>query len=208
MLAALIGGLPLRFIAAETAEEAAARQEAEDNYKRISARVDDLFSAIESLQKRFSAMQDEVRKMHDEVARASEKTKDTSSQDNLKQLAKAIEEVDKKRVADRDKLLSAFADLEKSITSLANAPKPKESPTTTAKPPKTRVQSPKGESTTPSTPEKGYEYTVLEGDTLNRIVLALNKQGMKLTAKQISDANPNVNWNRLPIGHKIFIPEP
>src|SRR4026209_1197307 len=106
MLAALIAGLPLRFIAAETAEEAAARQEAEDNYKRISARVDDLFSAIESLQKRFSAMQDEVRKMHDEVARASEKTKDTSSQDNLKQLAKAIEEVDKKRVADRDKLLS------------------------------------------------------------------------------------------------------
>src|SRR4029434_5764289 len=99
----------------ETAQEAAARQEAEDNYRRINARVDDLFAAIESLQKRFNAMQDELRKLNEEVARATDRAKDTSSHEELRRLAKALEEVDKKRVTDRDKLLDAFADLEKGI---------------------------------------------------------------------------------------------
>jgi LysM repeat protein len=103
-------------------------------------------------------------------------------------------------------LLSAFEDVEKSIASLGSAPKPSNTrPNST----KARVQSPKeGDSPPPTKPEKGYEYTVQEGDTLSRIVAALNKQGVKLTAKQISDANPGVNWNRLAIGHKLFIPSP
>jgi LysM repeat protein len=192
---------------AETAEEAAARQEAEDNYRRINARVDDLFAAIESMQKRFNAMQDDVRKLSEEVSRATDRPKDSATQETLKQLAKAIEEVDRKRVTDRDKLLEAFAGLEKHIASLGSA-KPNNSNTKPNRSP--RVQSPKNgaSSSPPAIPENGYEYTVLEGDTLSRIVAALNKQGIKLTSKQIADANPSVNWNRLPIGQKVFIPAP
>lgn len=191
--------------AGETPAEIAARQEAEDNYRRINARVDDLFAAIESMQKRFSALQDELRKLGEEVNRATDKTRDTSAQENLKTLAKAIEDVDKKRIADRDKFLSALADLEKSISNFGKSTSPPPKPT------KPRVQSPKNDSdgsTPPPRPEKGYEYTIQEGDTLTRIVAALNKQGLKITAKQISDVNAGVNWNRLHIGQKIFIPAP
>ena len=205
--AAWIAITPVFFSAfAETAEQAAARQEAEDNYRRMNARVDDLFAAIESMQKRFNAMQDDVRKLSEEVSRATDKAKDPATQENLKQLAKAIEEVDKKRVTDRDKLLDAFAGLEKTIAS-SSTPKTNGNAPKATKP---RVQSPKngGTSPTPAAPEKGYEYTIQEGDTLNRIAIALNKQGMKLTTKQIIEANPTVNWNRLQIGQKIFIPAP
>ena len=208
--AAWIAITPVFFSAfAETAEQAAARQEAEDNYRRMNARVDDLFAAIESMQKRFNAMQDDVRKLSEEVSRATDKAKDPATQENLKQLAKAIEEVDKKRVADRDKLLDAFAGLEKNIVSLGSGSgKTKADAPKTTKPP--RVQSPKngGTSPTPAPPEKGYEYTIQEGDTLTRIAIALNKQGMKLTTKQIIEANPAVKWDRLQIGQKIFIPAP
>jgi LysM repeat protein len=44
-------------------------------------------------------------------------------------------------------------------------------------------------------------------------VQAYNKKfqadGMKkITMKQVQDANPGVNWNRLRIGQKIVIPTP
>jgi LysM repeat protein len=39
-------------------------------------------------------------------------------------------------------------------------------------------------------------------------VAALQKQGLKVTQKQIMDANPGVNWSKLRIGQKIFIPSP
>jgi len=38
------------------------------------------------------------------------------------------------------------------------------------------------------------------------IVNKLSKQGLKMTQKQIIDANPVVNWNKLRVGQKIFIP--
>lgn len=190
--------------AGETPAEIAARQEAEDNYRRINARVDDLFAAVESMQKRFSALQNEVRKLNDEMMRATDKTRDTSTQENLK---KAIEEVDKNRRADRDKLVSALADLEKSIGNFSKSP----STAPVAKPPKPRVQSPKNDSDGSAAPprsEKGYEYTVQEGDNLTRIVAGLNKQGLKITNKQIADANPGLNSDKLQIGQKLFIPAP
>jgi LysM repeat protein len=206
MLAAWTAVMPMVYNGlAETAEEAAARQEAADNYRRINARVDDLFAAVESMQKRFNALQDDVRKLSEEVSRASDRTKDSATQETLKQLAKAIEEVDRKRVSDRDRLLDAFAGLEKNIASLGTA-KPNASPPKPAKP---RAHSPKnGGAAPPAIPEKGYEYTVLEGDTLSKIVAALNKQDVKVTLKQIQEANPSINWSRLQIGQKIFIPAP
>lgn len=193
--------------AGETPAEIAARQEAEDNYRRINARVDDLFAAVESMQKRFSALQDELRKLSDEVTRAGDKTRDTSTQESLKTIAKAIEEVDKKRIADRDKFLSAVSDLEKSISNFGKSA----STPPVAKSTKSRVQSPKNDSngsTPPPRSEKGYEYTVQEGDNLTRIVSGLNKQGLKITAKQIVDANPGLNSDKLYINQKLFIPAP
>ena len=208
LIVALLGmtlpALVQTLVMAQTPEEIAARQEAEDNYRRINARVDDMFAAIESMQKRFSALQDEIRRLNEEVARATDRSKDSTAQENLKQLAKAFEEVDRKRIADRDRMLEAFSGLENGIAALGNA-RPNNSGSKTTKP---RVQSPKDHGRESSVPEKGYEYEVKGGDTLSSIVAALNRQGVKLSMKQVSDANPSVDWNRLQIGYKLFIPAP
>ncbi len=54
--------------------------------------------------------------------------------------------------------------------------------------------------------ERGYEYTIQKDDSLSKIVMGLNRQGVKVTSKQIIEANPGVKWNSLQIGKKIFIP--
>ncbi len=46
-------------------------------------------------------------------------------------------------------------------------------------------------------------------DTLSLIAQAYREQqGIKVTTKQIADANPNVNPAKLHVGMKIFIPAP
>jgi Tfp pilus assembly protein FimV len=62
--------------------------------------------------------------------------------------------------------------------------------------------------TTSAKEEKGYEYIVQSGDTLTRIVKEYRDAGIKVSQKAIEEANPGVDWNRLKIGQKIWIPAP
>jgi hypothetical protein len=40
------------------------------------------------------------------------------------------------------------------------------------------------------------------------IIAALKAEGYKVTRKQMEDANPKVNWDKLQVGKEIFIPPP
>lgn len=55
---------------------------------------------------------------------------------------------------------------------------------------------------------EGFEHPIAKGDTLGAVVQAYRDQGIKVTRKMVQDANPNVNWDKLVIGRKIFIPKP
>ena len=59
----------------------------------------------------------------------------------------------------------------------------------------------------PGPTEKGFEYKIKSGDRLQKIVAALKAQGFKATEKQIMEANPTVDWSKLKIDQKIFIPD-
>lgn len=54
--------------------------------------------------------------------------------------------------------------------------------------------------------EKGYEYIVHAGDSILAIAHAYYAQGVNVTVRQIFDANPGLDPERLRIGQKIFIP--
>jgi LysM repeat protein len=175
----------------------AQRQENEERYRRLNARLEDLEAANQAWQKRFHDLEQEVTRLRQELARATAGDKDTATQENLKNLAKSIEEVDAKRQADNEKVLAAFADLQKKIldrTAMPTKPKP--------------ATTPAGSRSASAGDETGYEYTVVSNDNLFKIVAKLNKQGVKITPKQVSDANPGVKWERLQIGQKLFIPAP
>lgn len=51
------------------------------------------------------------------------------------------------------------------------------------------------------------EYTVRAGDTLASIATTLRQRGFEISPRQLMDANPNANWNRLRVGQRIIIPE-
>ncbi len=190
---------------AQTANSAAAladKQDAEERYKRMSADVEALQAANTSLQNKINALEERISKLTDELSKANN---NSSTHDDLRTLKEKIQEVDKKRESDKqvisDEIKKAIADVEKLIL----------------KAPSSRSMAGKDKDTRPvdTTPtnDNGLSYTIQDGDTLSAVVQAYNKKfqadGMKkITMKQVQDANPGVNWNRLRIGQKIVIPTP
>ena len=174
----------------------------------MTARLDRIEETQQSYQKRLNDLREENSRLRSEIDRLKSKNESAATQEAIKKLEDAILEVDKKRQSDNDKTLKALRELEKLILEKP-APRPRASdaaPVGNTKPP------PDSGRTTPEKPpadrEKGYEYAIRANDTLSGIVTLLRGQGLKVTQKQLIDANPAVNWNKLKIGQKIFIPAP
>lgn len=198
LLAGFTSAVP-QLRAQDTPAAVAERQEAEERYKRMSADIEDLKTANQSYQQRLVELREEIKKLSEELARAnSNRDKDLATREDLKHLADKIKEVDEKRISDNDKTLAEIARLGKTLSAPPKSYSPPP-PSSTGKPtvePKTGVT------------EKGFEYTIRAGDNPRVIAQALAKQGMKITSKQITDANPSVDWQKLQIKQKIFIPAP
>jgi predicted RNase H-like nuclease (RuvC/YqgF family) len=176
------------------AAAAAAREEAEARYQRLNSRIDDLEVIFQRFQKDLDKLESEIRTLREQMSRVADNPQGAANQESIKRLADAIEEVDRKRLKDQESMNSALREMEKLI--VKGAPK---------------NGSPRPQSNTPEVSKgsgKGYEYTIRSGDNPTKIASALREQkGLKVTSKQIIDNNPGVDWTRLRIGQKIFIPE-
>jgi len=202
-----------------TAQDNPATADLEANYKRLGADVEDLKSSIQSFKQRLTEQSEEIRKLSEELSHAAS-NKDFATREDFKHLADKIREVDEKRIADNknlvEKVTAEFAHLGNTLK--ANPPKTTAVPITmgpgdaaTSSPgPKTGSSTPqvkpKGDQK-PST-ENGFEYTIRMDDNPRVIAKALTAKGIKVTQKQIIEANPNVVWTKLKVGQKIFIPAP
>lgn len=176
---------------AATAAAAASKQEAEENYNTLKGHVDDLIAAQTDLQKKILALEKDVADLRAELNKSSP---NYASADDLKALTQAVQELDKKREADKKLILEEMEKIGKSMSGTA--------PAHTNKP---RVDA--GGSATGGD-ETGYYYTIKKDDSLSLIAQAFREQGLKVTTQQILDANPNLNPNKLVVGKKIFIPAP
>ena len=184
--------------AQESAAAAAEREEMEANFKRMSSNVEQLQETLQTQQKRIGALVEEVHALRELVDRLKAKSEGTATQDAIKQLARKIEEVDEKRIADGELISKKFAGISRELSS-AITPKIA-APPPAAKPDKAAPPDPS------LPPEKGFEYKIKDGDTLSRIVTDLRAQGWKITQKQVMDVNPSVNWGKLRIGQTVFLP--
>lgn len=199
--------LPLFAQTSSTASALADKQEAEERYNRMAADVQALQSANASLQKKISALEDRLAKMGEDISKANN---NSSVNEDIKVLKEKIQDVDKKREADKqfitEKLKTATENIESMIKTGLSKPTVKEHVV--------RDTAPAGKpETTTTASDKDYSYTIREGDTLSAIVQAYNKKfvasGMKkIKQSQVEAANPNVNWNRLKVDQKIVIPAP
>lgn len=173
------------------AQDAATQQQLD----KLSGQIQDLLDMQAQQGKRIEALEKEISDLRDKVNAAPTTVPDYASRDQLKNLADQVQEIDRKRLEDRDVIL-------KQIEKLGGSAPAPTTPHHSSSTPSTE------ESTTPATPQKGYEYVVKQGDTLGLIVKAYRDQGVKVTTRRIKEANPNMNPDVLIPGEKIFIPDP
>jgi LysM domain len=191
-------------VAASAATNAAAVAEAqgvEEKFKQLAADIDSLRASNESLRNKLAGVQEGMQQIRAEQARLA--TNGISAED-LKPLAAKIEEVDKKRVDDKnviaDQVKQTALQLERLITDRPTAPT---KPAPNSPPPANATV----------TATDGFTYTVGPGDIGTAIWSSFNskfkEKGMKtITWKQFVDANPTVDWKRLQVGQVIVIPKP
>jgi hypothetical protein len=195
---------------AQDAVAIAAQREQEENLKRLTATIQDVQDAQSQQKERLNALAGEVDKLRTEIAKANN---NAATQEAIKKLNEEILKVDNQRVSDNKKIYEALADLRKLIVERPSAPPPPKNFTMPS--PSTNPGTHVGGGTSPvparsqgNATEEGFEYVVQSGDRLDLIVKEYQKQGIKVSMKQVMEANPTVKWDRLRIGQKIFIPKP
>ena len=203
------------------ARAAAEREAAEERYKLLNSAVDALTTGQADLQRRISALTDEVRS-----ARAQDNKIDTSkfvTREEFNRLVKAIDEIEQKREADKKVIREEFDQLRKDIPKLLTAPAPsaasrknkgapaadKGAEKLTEKSPD-KSDKPDKSSVTATANQEGVYYEIKPGNNLLAIVKAHNeefkKQGKKTTLQLIRDNNPELKDTKLKVGQKIFVP--
>jgi LysM repeat protein len=187
---ALIAAFTLR----ASAQDAATQAELD----KLSGQIQDVQDALAAQDKRIEALEKKVNDLQDKVNTPA--GSDFASTDDLKKLAEQVQEIDKKRQEDNQKILDTLEKLGKSGGGDYHKPDISPNPT------------PLNNTPTPNAntggPQQGYEYTIQSGNTLSAIAKAYRAQGIKATVSQILAANPGLNANDLIVGKKIFIPAP
>ena len=168
---------------------------AQQQIDKLSGQIQDLLAAQGKQDQVISGLRKEISELRDKVN--APQVNVSASREDLKTLAEKVQEIDKKRQADRDLIIKQIEQLGK--VSAAPSVKPKPAPKTPA---------PDETTTAPATPQKGYEYVVKAGDTIGLIAKAYRDQGVKVTTTQILKANPGLDANKLYVGKKVFIPDP
>ena len=168
----------------------------EERLNKLSAQIDVLVDAKEAQNKKIDELEHEIQDLQNQVTKP---TGNYASADDVKQLKDAIEEVDKKRQADNERVLQELQSLGNSLKRDSHRASTSSSTTSS---PTANV------SETPSGPQDGYYYTVQEGDYLTAILKAYRDKGIKVTLQQVLDANPGLKATNLKVGQKIFIPKP
>jgi LysM repeat protein len=167
---------------------------------KLSGQIQDLEATQLEQSKHIQALEKEINDLQGQ----SSQTGSAANPDDLKKLAEQVQEIDKKRQEDNDRVLKELERLEKS---LGNSPPshrsaPDISPDITPTPIKGHA------APDTSGPQNGYNYTVHSGDTLSAIAKAYRAQGIRVTADQILKANPGLDAKNMKVGQKVFIPAP
>jgi len=186
-------------VAQGNAAAVAAQEEAEERYRRLSAQVTSLRETQEYHHQQIAAIEKAVRDLSDQVAKLSNAVNSSPHQESVRQLSDQIKKVDEARVAENKRIFDTIDEMNRLLKGLASAPPPR--------PPSARAETRSGAGAA-NPNEEGFEYVVQKGDTLSGIVQAYRQQNIKVTSKAVQEANPAVNWDRLRVGQKVFIPKP
>lgn len=171
------------------AQDAATQQRLDE----LSGRIENLIAGQDALNKQVNELRRELSSVHE---LASKPAGNWASPEDLKRVAKGIEDVDRKRKADSELVQKQLENIRQALD--RPIPQPKRA---TPAPPRDNQVPDK-----PTTTREGVEHVIKPGETLSAIVQACREQKIKVTQKQILDANPGLKPDLLIPGKKIFIP--
>lgn len=174
----------------------------------MAGELADLREANLACQKRISSLQREVEQLRESLReshdRSVTKMGDFVTREDLKKIVDQIREVDSRRESDRKLILQEFEGLGKTLAQSAKSTKRRE-------PEPEKIE----KAAEPEKPIEGtfIEYTVLPNESLSEIQSKYNaelqKQGRpSVSQKQILQANPGLNPNRIFAGKKLQLPVP
>lgn len=166
----------------------------EERLNKLSGQIEDLRAGQDSLHKQVQGLIKEMDGLREQIGKPSG---NYAAQEDLKRVAEAVKEVDQKRMEDAEKIRIELLNLRKGLLSTPPTPNPKKS-----------VQPSPNDTPANDKPEKGFEYTIQNGDTLSTIVKAYRDKNIKVTMDQILKANPDLKPEKMKVGQKIFIPAP
>jgi LysM repeat protein len=158
----------------------------EERVNKLHGYVQDLLAAQEAQRKQIEALTASIESLRERVGQAGA---NNPTQDDLRKIAEKVQEVDRKREADRELILKEIEALGKSMAGA-------------------RRQQPSNPTPPARGNDKGYEHVVQSGETISAIAVAFREQGIKVTSDQIIAANPGLKPESLKPGQKIFIPRP
>lgn len=184
------------FLAVLAGSATFAQDATQQQIDKLSGQIQDLLAAQGQMTRRLDAMEKEISDLQDKVN--TPQVSDSASRDDLKALAEQVQEIDKKRQADRELILKEIGKLGK-VAAAAPAPTHSKPDVDTSKP---------ADEGASAAPQKGYYYTVQPGNTIAAISKAYRDQGVKVSTDDILKANPKVDPTKLYVGQKIFIPDP
>jgi hypothetical protein len=171
----------------------------DERIKQLRGHVDDLLEDKASQKKQIEALVREIQVLREH--QQNQPTTSYASQDDLRELAKKLQELDAKRKADRELILKEIEKLGKASAGGS---------ATKVKPPKNQPNPSSQDNSSPGNlPDKAIEHTIAAGDTLSTIAAAYSKEkGVKITTEQIRKANPGIKDDKLKVGQTVLVPLP
>jgi LysM repeat protein len=163
----------------------------EQRLSELNGKIENLLETQEMQRKQIADLVRQIADLRDQQAKPNTTY---ASADDLKRLADAIQEVDRKRLEDYQKIRTELLKLGKTLAGPL--------PATSRRSSKPAADSSSGDAKT------GYEYTVQSGDSLSAIAQAYRDKHINISWQDIVKANPGLKPDRLPVGKKIFIPAP
>lgn len=162
----------------------------EERLNKISAQIQDLIDAKDAQNKRIEELARQLRVLQDQQNKPNATF---ATQDDLKQLAAKLQEIDQKRKEDSELIRNQLVSLGKTLSTTTRASAPPAA----------------GDTRSSAATDRGhYEYVIESGDTLTAIAAAYKDKGIKISVDDILKANPGLKPERMSVGQKIIIPAP
>ena len=172
----------------------------DEKLNQLSGKIEDLIASQEAQRKRISELSKELDNLREQMGKP---TGNYAEKEDLKRLADAIKEVDKKRLDDYDKIHNDLLKISK--LAAGSTPSPRQRPGSDTPPSDKDKEKDKTSTGDKATFEP---YVVQQGDTLEAIVQAYKAKNIKITVAQILKANPTLVPEKMHVGQKITIPAP